>query len=291
MSQGTRSARKPRAKTVKLATVADDLRAEPGGTQAIDRALAVLLSFTTDQPIRRVPELTQSLGLNKSTVYRLLQALGAANLVQRADEAGSYRLGPAVLDLANCFLATIDLGGDARPLMQAFATRSGESVTLAVLDGIEAISVSQVRGTRTPQLVSRFGFRIPIYCSSSGKALLLDHTDAQIYERLAHSGMRRLTENTITDPKMFISRLDRERRQGWTLNDEESEIGMRTVGAPIRDHSGAIVAAVSVLAPTFRLSKAEVPALAAAIKDLAAEISKVVGGHKLAATKQGVVGD
>jgi DNA-binding IclR family transcriptional regulator len=290
MSQDTRSARK-HPKTVKSQGAADDLKAEAGGTQAIDRALAVLLSFTAEQPIRRVPELTQSLGLNKSTVYRLLQALGAANLVRRADEGGSYRLGPAVLDLANCFLATIDFGGDARPFMQAFAMRSGESVTLAVLDGIEAISLSQVRGTKTPQLVSRFGLRIPVYCSSSGKALLLDHTDAQIYEKLTHSRMRSLTENTITDPKLFVRRLDRERRQGWTLNDEESEIGIRTVGAPIRDHSGAIVAAVSVSSPTFRLSKAEVPALAAAIKDLASEISKVVGGHKTVATKQGVMGD
>jgi DNA-binding IclR family transcriptional regulator len=279
MSEQTPGARR---RTVTPREAADDPKSEPGGTQAIDRALAVLLSFTAEQPIRRVPELTESLGLNKSTVYRLLQALGAANLVRRADEAGSYRLGPAVLELANCFLATIDLGGDARPFMQAFATRSGESVTLAVLDGIEAISISQVRGTRTPQLVSRFGLRIPIYCSSSGKALLLDHTDAQIYEKLAHSKMRSLTENTITDPKLFVRRLDRERSQGWTLNDEESEIGIRTVGAPVRDHSGAIVAAVSVSAPTFRLSKAEVPALAREIKDLAAEVSNVVGGHKTA---------
>jgi IclR family transcriptional regulator, KDG regulon repressor len=103
--------------------------------------------------------------------------------------------------------------------------------------------------------------------------------------------MRRLTEKTITDPKLFVRLLDRERRQGWTLNDEEFEIGMRTIGAPVRDHSGGIVVAVSVSAPTFRLSKAEVPALAAAIKDLAAEISKVVGGYTTVSTKQGVVGD
>jgi DNA-binding IclR family transcriptional regulator len=283
MSQQTPGVRR---KTVTPREAADDPKSEPGGTQAIDRALAVLLSFTAEQPIRRVPELAESLGLNKSTVYRLLQALGAANLVRRADEAGSYRLGPVVLELANCFLATIDLGGDARPFMQAFAMRSGESVTLAVLDGIEAISISQVRGTRTPQLVSRFGLRIPVYCSSSGKALLLDHTDAQIHEKLAHSKMRSLTENTITDPKLFVRRLDRERRQGWTLNDEESEVGIRTVGAPVRDHSGTIVAAVSVSAPTFRLSKAEVPALATEIKDLAAEISNVVGGHKTAAKEK-----
>jgi DNA-binding IclR family transcriptional regulator len=284
MSRETPRAQKL-SKAVKRLEAADDLKTEPGGTQAIDRALAVLLSFTAEQPIRRVPELSESLGLNKSTVYRLLQALGAANLVRRAEETGSYRLAPAVLDLANCFLATIDLGGDARPLMQAFAERCGESLTLAVLDGAEAISVGQVRGTKTPQLVSRFGLRIPVYCSSSGKALLLDLTNAQIYEKLAVSKMSDFTENTITDPKLFVRRLERERRQGWTLNDEESEIGIRTIGAPVRDHSGAIVAAVSVSAPTFRLSKAEVPTLAAEIKDLAGEISKVIGGDKTVATK------
>ncbi|TWT13657.1 IclR family transcriptional regulator [Reyranella sp. CPCC 100927] len=278
MSQPEVRARKSRAKAAKSPAVVDDLKSEPGGTQAIDRALAVLFSFTADQPIRRVPELTEALGLNKSTVYRLLQALGAANLVRREDDSGSYKLGPAVLDLANCFLSTVDLGGDARPFLQAFAMQSGESVTLAILDGLDSISISQVRGSKTPQLVSRLSSRIPVYCSSSGKALILDHTDEQVYDLLARSDMRALTENTITDPKLFVQQLNRDRRQGWTLNDEESDIGMRTVGAPIRDHSGAIIAAVSASAPTFRLSKADVPTFARTVKDLASEISTALGG-------------
>ncbi len=280
MSQPETRARKSRAKAAKSPAVVDDLKAEPGGTQAIDRALAVLFSFTADQPIRRVPELTEVLGLNKSTVYRLLQALGAANLVRREDDSGSYKLGPAVLDLANCFLSTVDLGGDARPFLQAFAMQSGESVTLAILDGLDSISISQVRGSKTPQLVSRLGLRIPVYCSSSGKALILDHTDEQVYDLLARSDMRKLTENTVTDPKLFVQHLNRDRRQGWTLNDEESDIGMRTVGAPIRDYSGAIIAAVSASVPTFRLSKADVPTFARTVKDLAGEISTALGGRR-----------
>lgn len=260
----------------------------PGGTQAIDRALSVLFAFTPEQPSLRVPELTEMLELNKSTVYRLLQALGAVQLVRRDEDTGAYRLGPAVLDLASSFLSSIDLGVEARPVLQAFAIEHGESVNMAVLDGTDAIRIDNVRGTKTPQLVSRLGLRIPVYCSASGKALILDHTEAQVRELLRRSKPRKLTENTIVDADTFWQRLQKERRQGWTLNDEESEIGMRVIGAPIRDHGNSIVAAVSVSAPTFRLPNRAVPALGQALCEAAARISVALGAKSGAVTDPGL---
>lgn len=278
----TKKTRAPDAEvSAEDAAPADKPTREPAGTQAIDRALSVLFSFTPKHPARRVPELTRMLGLNKSTVYRLLQALGAVDLVRRDEETGAYRLGPAVLDLASCFLSTIDLGGAGRGIMQAFALKHGESVNMAVMDGTDAVRVDSVRGTKMPQLVSSRGVRIPIYCSAAGKALLFDHTDAQIRELLAQSKLEKLTPHTIVDPDAFIARLRRERKQGWTLNDEESEVGIRVIGAPIRDHADLIVASVSVSAPIFRLPERGIPALGRAVQEMAADISAAIGarGH------------
>ncbi len=255
----------------------ENSKPEPGGTQAIDRALSVLFAFTPAQPSQRVPDLTRLLGLNKSTVYRLLQALGAVDLVRRDDDTGAYRLGPAVLDLASCFLSTVDLGVEARPILQAFAIEHGESVNMAVLDDIDAVRIDNVRGTKTPQLVSSLGLRIPVYCSAAGKALVFDHTEAQLRDLLRRSDLKKLTQHTMVEPDAFVQRMQRERKQGWTLNDEESEIGMRVIGAPIRNHAGAIVAAVSVSAPTFRLPDRDVPALGKAVRNLAGRVSEALG--------------
>lgn len=254
-----------------------------GGTQAIDRALAILFSFSVEQPERQVRDLSVELGLNKSTVYRLLQALSNAGLVRRDDRSGSYRLAAAVVDLAARFLGSFDLRVEARPYIARLVERYGESVNLAVLEGHDAISVDVVPGTRQPQLVSRLGRRIPVYCSGAGKALILDLNDAQARALLAQETLAQMTPNTLTSMTAFIAGLQTWRAQGWALNDEESEIGMRAIAAPVYDHTGHIAASVSLSGPAFRLDDKRLPELAAAVVETATEISQLLGA-KVAAS-------
>ncbi len=238
----------------------------------------MLFAFTETRPRWRVPELTEHLGLNKSTLYRLLHALQSAGLVRRDDDTATYSLGPAVLDLAGTFLSNVDLSGNARPSLRALAERSGETVNLAVLDGTDAIRVDIVRGTRSPQLVSHYGLRIPFYCSAAGKALVLDHTPSQLQALFDQVRIDARTEHTLVDAGAYIADIERSRQRGWTLNDEESEVGMRVVGAPVRDFTGAIVASVSVSAPRFRLNDTELQRLAEQVRSAATEISGALGG-------------
>lgn len=248
------------------------------GTQAVDRAIAILFSFTDARPERRLVDLSEELGLNKSTVHRLLQALGAAGLVRRDERQGVYRLGAATLELGARFLATLDLRAEARPHIEALARTHGEAVNLAVLDGTDALSIDNIVGTGSLQLVSKLGRRIPIYCSASGKALLLDMADADIGRLLGGVAFQPLTRKTATGVDEFLRRLQSSRRQGWAFNDEESEIGMRAVAAPVRDHLGMVVAAVTVSAPTFRMDKARVAALARAAIETADAVTATIGG-------------
>lgn len=251
------------------------------GTQAIDRAMAVLFAFRADAPARRALDLSQELGLNKSTVYRLLQALANSGLVRRpSDASGLYRLGPAVLDLADAFVTNLDLKAEARPHLEQLVAAYGESVNLAVVDGTDAIKIDSAQGTRTPQLMSRLGQRIPLVCSAAGKALLLDHSDAELREVMTARPVGALTSKTVRSGSELVKHIRAARKNGWTLNDEESEVGMRAIGAPIRDRSGRIVASVSLSAPSFRANDQQLEVVARGVKLAAAEISKALGNRE-----------
>ncbi len=257
----------------------DAPRKSEAGTQAIDRAFTVLFAFTAERPERQVRELSVELGLNKSTVYRLLQALANAGLVRRDEATGGYRLAAGVVDLAARFLGSLDLRKEARPHIEALVARHGESVNLAVLDGRDAISVDVVPGTRMPQLVSRLGRRIPVYCSGAGKALILDRSDTEVRTLLDAETFAQLTPNTIPSLSAFLERLPEWRAQGWALNDEESETGMRALSAPVYDHTGRIAASVSLSGPAFRIGDDKVAELARSVCETARDISQQLGGQ------------
>ncbi|MEU6075678.1 IclR family transcriptional regulator [Micromonospora sp. NPDC047074] len=247
------------------------------GTQALDRALSVLLAFRGDAIERKVSDVSRELGLHKSTASRLFRALADAGFLQRNEENGNYRLGVAVFELGARFLAGIDLHALARPLLHQLAEQEGESVNLAIREGLDAISLYVVQGTRNVQLVSRLGRRIPLWCSAAGKALLIDHDDDALRALLAPAPFTALTSETITDLDTFVAHMATVRKQGWALNAQESEHGLRVVAAPVRDRYGRITAAISISGPIFRLDDPRTNELADAARRTAHELSRQLG--------------
>ncbi|WP_406070627.1 IclR family transcriptional regulator [Micromonospora sp. NBC_01638] len=256
---------------------AEEPAARESGTQALDRALNVLLAFRTGTVERKVSDVSRELGLHKSTASRLFRALADAGFLQRNDETGAYRLGVTVFELGARFLAGLDMHALARPLLHELAQTEGESVNLSIRDELDALSIYIEHGSRNVQLVSRLGRRIPLWCSAAGKALLLDLDDEQIRATFADTRFTRLTPNTITDLDTFADRMREVRERGWALNDEESEEGLRVVAAPVRDRLGHVTAAISVSGPIFRLDEARVAELAAAAARTADELSRQLG--------------
>ncbi|WP_320065511.1 IclR family transcriptional regulator [Micromonospora sp. RTGN7] len=247
------------------------------GTQALDRALNVLLAFRSGSVERKVSDVSRELGLHKSTASRLFRALADTGFLQRNDETGAYRLGVTVFELGARFLSGLDMHALARPLLHQLAQDEGESVNLSIRDELGALSIYIEHGTRNVQLVSRLGRRIPLWCSAAGKALLLDLDDEQIRAMFADTRFTPLTPNTVTDLDTFAERMHQVREQGWALNDEESEEGLRVVAAPVRDQFGHVTAAISVSGPIFRLDEARVAELAAAAVRTADELSRQMG--------------
>ena len=245
--------------------------------RSVDRAIAVLKAFSEEEPVLGVTELSQRLKLPKSTVYRLLASLQQEGIVDQDPETEKYRLGIELVSLAGLVLKQIDVRQVARPYLRSLAEVSQETVNLSVLtDSGKVINVDGISSPRIVRNVGWIGREMLPHCISSGKALLACLPQQRL-ERILAKGLPRFTERTITDPILLQEELKRVRQQGYAVAQEELEVGLRAVAAPIWNHEGKVVAAVSVSGPSFRLSSEKIPELAELTKRAANEISHQLG--------------
>lgn len=245
--------------------------------QSVDRAIAVLKAFSEEEPELGVTGLSQRLGLPKSTVYRLLASLQQEGIVDQNPETEKYRLGIELVHLAGLVLKQIDVRQVARPHLRSLAETSEETVNLTVLtDSGKVINIDGISSPRMVRNVGWIGREMLPHCISSGKALLA-YLPQQQLECILAKGLPRFTEKTITDPILLQEELKGVRQQGYAVAQEELEVGLSAVAAPIWNHEGKVVAAVSVSGPSFRLSAEKIPALAELTRQTANEISHQLG--------------
>lgn len=245
------------------------------GTQAVRRAVSLLKALGNGQPERGLADLARSLGLNKTTTYRLLAALESEGMVERDPEGEGYRLGPELLALGSRALGASDLRWAARPELEGLARRTGETVTLEVLAGGRVLILDEVMGSHVIGSMPSAGTRWPVHATSTGKALLAhlseDERDALLSGRLAA-----LTPKTITDAPALRRELARVRARGYAVSSEELEPGFVAVGAPVPSARG-VVAAISVGGPKARLGPRKVAQIARQLPAVAAHISARLG--------------
>jgi DNA-binding IclR family transcriptional regulator len=221
--------------------------------QSVQRAAALIKAFDGESPELGVSELGRRVHLHKSTVSRLLATLEREGLVERVPGTEKYRLGFELVRLASHVPHFGDVRAAARPAMVELAATSRETVNLAVLDGDEAINVEQVSGPHMVGIASWVGRRTPLNCVANGKALLAFQPAAAI-ERILAGPLPQLTDRTIADPVALRAELAGVRERGYAAAIGEIEEGLNAVAAPIRDHSGAVVAAISVSGPAYRVT-------------------------------------
>jgi len=243
--------------------------------QVIDRASEILDCFTIDRPDLSVHEISRETGLSKSTVHRILIALEVNRLIQQNQDNGSYRLGLRLFDLGNRVVSNIR--EVARPYMVQLMEETGETIHLAVLDGNQVLIAGKVDSSRTLRMASWTGQHYHVYHSAAGKALISDLSEAELQRILPKPPFKALTHKTRRTLKELIADLERVRRLSYSVDNEEYEIGLRCVGAPIRDHSGRIVAALSISGPTVRISDERIPELGEAVKGVAKAVSEALG--------------
>ena len=249
--------------------------------RAVERALELMEAFSIEEPELSLKQLSARLGLNTSTVFRLLATLQARGYVEHCRENGRYRLGPACLGPSSVYLAQQDMRRRLTPLLVALRDDCRETVHLATLDRkqMEVIYLEKLEGLLPIGLMgSRVGGRSPAYCTGLGKAMLA-HEPPEAAEAFYETrGLPAHTQQTITTWEVLSHELAEIRRRGYAFDNTEHEPDVRCVAAPVWDHRREVAGAISVAGPAERIEKLITEkALIDTVKAVAARASKLMG--------------
>jgi DNA-binding IclR family transcriptional regulator len=248
--------------------------------QAIERAVSILNAFSSEDPELGVTELAERLGLHKSTVHRFMVNLAAAGLVERNPRSGRYRLGLRIFELGGLVMQQMNLWDEALPFLEGLVRDTAETGHLAVLGGGEAIYIERVEARRALRVPSAIGRGYPAHATNLGKVLLADLPRERVDEIVAERGLGAYTPHTITDPSELDVELERIRERGYAIDNEEYDEGLRCIGAPVRDHSGHVVAALGIGGPVTRITPERVGELAGLVMGAARGLSRRLGAHR-----------
>ncbi len=247
------------------------------GARSVLRALAIVDLLGRAGEELGVTEISNRLGLHKSTVFRLLTTLAAAGYVRQESPLGKYRLGMRLAELGMIALSQIDLRSEARPFLRDLMEATGETVHLGIVDGDQVVYIDKIESRQILTMKSTIGSRAPAHCTALGKVLMAFLPDEDLDALLARRDLARLTANTIAQPAGLREHLVRIREQGYAIDDEEHEPGIRCIAAPIRDHTSRVVAAVSVSGPSVRITREAMERIIPRVIEAGNEISRAVG--------------
>lgn len=219
-------------------------------SQSLERGLAILSAFTVGKPALGVTELAAIVGLTTSTSQRYVSTLAKLRYLEQDGETRKYRLGPRVIDLGLAAINSMELREIAAPHLQELSDETGYTVNMAILDGIEIVYIERCRSTRAGQreidLNLHVGARLPAYCTSMGKVLLANLAPDVQAKLLPQIDLVRRGPNTLTDRDTFLAELERVRKRGIGVNNEELSYGLRSIAVPVRGKNGEAVAAINL---------------------------------------------
>ena len=254
--------------------------AEPGRDPllaSVRTAARVLRAFTGMDADLGVSDVARRLGISKSTAHRVLATLAAERLLEHDPQTGRYRLGLALYELGSAVSEHVDLHAASLPVLSTLRHRTGEMVHVAVLDGLEVVYVERLESHHMLPIFRRVGHRLPAHVTSSGKVMLAALPRPVLASRLAGQTLIARTPRTITDPAALLTELDQVAQRGWAMNLEEGQLGVNSIGAPIRGSDGRVMAAVSVVAASQRMRGTMINQVAALVVEAASVISSRLG--------------
>jgi len=226
-------------------------------SQTIDRAFSILFTFYENPNIDSLTslEISELVNIPHSTVFRLLSILQSWGLIEKNETTKEYRLGVACLRLGSAYLAKNDLRAKSTPLLKNLRDETGETVHLAIRDGTEVVYLEKFDGLHSIGVMSsRVGGRSPIYCTAVGKILLAFLPSNEIKAVVNSINLTRFTKNTITEKDKFIEELINIKANGFSRDNEEHEVDVACIAAPIFNHEGNVVSALSISGPAERIN-------------------------------------
>jgi IclR family KDG regulon transcriptional repressor len=253
---------------------------------AVARAIQLLELFLDEPGPLSIPQITASLGIHRSSVHELVRTLLQHGLLAEAVERPNrYVLGSRMFDFGNAYAARIDLLTEAQHITRAIATACEESVSLAVLDGIDVTYVVKADGTHLMRTVTYPGRRLKAHCTGAGKMLLAGLSDEELTARFQGVELIGMTDHSIDTFEHLRSELAEIRMRQLSFDDNEAHLGVRCLAAPIYDHTGSMVAAMSISGPSVRVSDERQPALETILRGGALDLSHRLGYRPQAARR------
>jgi DNA-binding IclR family transcriptional regulator len=225
--------------------------------QTIQKASEVLALYDRDHTEWGVREVAVKLKMAKSSTHDLMASLAKLGFLNKTEE-NRYRLGWRLVTLSETLLATTELRREARPVMEDLAAQYQETIHLAVLDDTQAVYVDKLEGRQAVRVeLTSLGARLYAHCSALGKVLLAYSSEPEVKRIIQTAGLPRFTPNTLTDEEELAQALAKIRKQGYAYDLEEILPDLCCVGAPIYNHAGQVIAAISMSLPAYRFRRSQ----------------------------------
>lgn len=242
----------------------------------VDRVVSILEVFLNTKDGIGIEELSRSAGQNVSTTHRVVSRLVNRGYLRQDRKRGKYYLGPRFLAFHPAVRRTNEFMDISYPFLVNLNRTIGESVNLAIRDGYDAIYLEHVESTHSLRMFTQIGGTVPLHCTGVGKVILADMTEQEFVRFLEVKGLPRYTENTITNCEQLKNELAIIRREGVATDDQEMELGVRCIAAPVRDSDQRVSAVVSVSGPSIRIDIND-RRMKFLVRDYALNISRALG--------------
>lgn len=245
--------------------------------QSVARTINIMEFIAENGNLAGLTTISKGIGLSKSTTYGLIATLEQFGYVQQNQKTGEYSLGIKLFELGQIVHSSMDVRSIARPYLEELVHEYEETAHLAVLIQGEVIYIDKVDGNRSIRIISQIGGRNPAYCTGVGKVLLAGLSDEQLEKVIQKTSLKQYTPNTITDPKVLMEHLNLVREQGYALDLGEIETGLSCAAAPIKNHCGDVIAAISLSGPEARISSDVIREVSKKVVETGKRISRQFG--------------
>lgn len=245
---------------------------------AVTRIITILEVLSQKEKIN-LENLSKATELPKATLLRFLSTLSSLGYVYR-DTADQYSLTLKMFSVGSRSLKHIELINSAKPFAKALCESLGETVHMGIREDNSAVYVLKEESSYTLRMYSRIGKIIPLYCTAIGKIFLSEMKESELASYFAGNALKPFTPHSITTADALKEQLQQIRRRGWSIDDQEHEENVMCIASPIRDYSGAVVAALSVSWPLFRFNQDSFDRTVEEIKETCGKISAIMGYQK-----------
>src|SRR3954465_10393657 len=251
-------------------------RAAKARLSSVANSIRLLGSFSGDENELRITALAGRPRLAKSTVHRLAATLTAARFLEQNGETGKYRLGLALFELGALVRRRMDVANEARPKLRELLEKTGETVQLGIVDHFSVLYVYEMESRHAICMAAAVGARAPLHCTAVGKVLLAFQPPEYV-KQVISIGLKAHTPNSVTKREALLAMLAEVAEREHAIDDEESEEGLRAIAAPVRNHTGNVIAALGVAAPVQRMTKKDMQTCVPSVMAAAAAVSARLG--------------